>query len=132
MSRVLIMDDNIVIRNSAGKVLTRMGHEVQCAANGEEAVALYKKAQEDQRTFDVVILDLAIRGGMGGQEALVQLRRIDTGVRAIVSSGYTYDPVVLEYEKHGFQGVLAKPYGRQGLVAALCKVLGEASETAIA
>jgi two-component system, cell cycle sensor histidine kinase and response regulator CckA len=123
MSRVLIMDDNIVIRNSAGKVLSRMGHEVQCASNGEEAIALYKQAQDKQCTFDVVILDLAIHGGMGGKEALVQLRSIDTHVKAIVSTGYIYDPVVLEYAKHGFRGVLTKPYGRQDLAAALHQVL---------
>ena len=70
MSKVLLMDDNSVIRNSAGKVLSRMGHEVQCASHGEEAIALYKQAQEHQHAFDVVILDLAIRGGMGGREGL--------------------------------------------------------------
>jgi two-component system cell cycle sensor histidine kinase/response regulator CckA len=126
MSRVLIMDDNVVIRNSAGKVLNRMGHEVQCAANGDEAIALYKQAQEQQCSFDVVILDLAIRGGMGGQEVLVHLRRLNAHVKAIVSSGYIYDPVVVEYAKHGFHGVLAKPYGRHDLAVALRQVLGVA------
>lgn len=126
MSRVLIMDDNVVIRNAAGRGLSRRGHEVQYASSGEEAIALYKKAQESQRAFDVVILDLAIQGGMGGKEAIAQLLSIDTHVKAIVSSGYVHDPVVLEYEKHGFRGVIAKPYSMQDLAAALHKVLGEA------
>ena len=125
MGRVLIMDDNIIIRKAAGRVLSRMGHEVQYAANGEEAIALYKKAQESQRAFDVVILDLAIPGGMGGKEVIEQLLSIDTHVKAIVSSGYTNDPMVLEYEKHGFRGVIAKPYGMKELTAALRMVLGE-------
>ena len=125
MSRVLIMDDEIIIRNSAGRVLSRMGHEVQYASHGEEVIALYQKAYECQRTFDMVILDLIIRDGMGGQEALVHLRRIDPHVKAIVSSGSTTDPAILEYASHGFYGVLAKPYGKRELVAALQKVLGE-------
>ena len=124
MSKVLLMDDNSVIRNSVGKVLSRMGHEVQCASNGEEAIALYKQTQEHQHAFDVVILGLAIHGGMGDREALVQLRSIDMHVKAIVSSGYVYDPVVLGYEKHGFHAVLAKSYGRQDLITGLHKVLG--------
>ena len=123
MSRVLIMDDEVIIRNSAGRVLSRMGHEVQCASHGEEVIVLYQKAHESQRAFDVVILDLIIRNGMGGQEALVHLRQIDPHVKAIVSSGSTTDPAVLEYTHHGFCAVLAKPYGKRELAAALQKVL---------
>lgn len=126
MSRVLIMDDNAIIRNAAGRGLSRRGHEVQYASNGEEAIALYKKAQESQHAFDIVILDLAIQDGMGGKEAIAQLRSIDTHVKAIVASGYVHDPVLLEYEKHGFCGAISKPYSMQDLAAALCKVLGEA------
>ena len=125
MSRVLIMDDEIIIRNSAGRVLKRMGHEVEYASHGEEVIALYQKAQASQRAFDVVILDLIIRNGMGGQEALVHLRRIDPHVKAIVSSGSTTEPAILEYAHYGFCAVLAKPYGRHELAAALQKVLEE-------
>ena len=126
MSRVLIMDDEIIIRNSAGRVLQRMGHEVEYASHGEEVIALYQKAHDSQRAFDVVILDLIIRDGMGGQEALTHLRRIDPHVKAIVSSGSTTDPAIVEYTSHGFCAVLAKPYGRRELAAALQKVLEEA------
>jgi len=125
MSRVLIMDDNVIIRNAAGRGLSRLGYEVQYASNGEEAIALYTQAKESQCAFDVVIMDLAIQGGMGGKETITQLRRIDMHVKAIVSSGYAHDPAVLEYEKHGFHGVLAKPYNMKDLAAALRKVLGE-------
>ena len=92
-------------------------------AHGEEVIALYQKAHESQRAFDVVILDLIIRDGMGGHETLVHLRRIDPHVKAIVSSGSTTDPAILEYAHHGFRAVLVKPYGRRELVAALQKVL---------
>jgi CheY-like chemotaxis protein len=123
MSRVLIMDDEIIIRNSAGRVLSRMGYDVAYASHGEEVIALYQKAHDSQRAFDVVILDLLVRDGMGGQEALGHLRRIDPHVKAIVSSGSTTDPAVLEYASHGFCAVLAKPYGKRELTAALQKVL---------
>jgi len=123
MSRVLIMDDEIIIRHSAGRVLSRMGHEVQYASHGEEVIALYQMAHESQRAFDVVILDLIIRAGMGGQEAFAHLRKIDPHVKAIVSSGSTTDPAVLEYANHGFRAVLVKPYGKRELAAALQKVL---------
>lgn len=125
MSRVLIMDDNIIIRKAAGRVLSRMGHAVQYASNGEGAIALYKKAHESQGPFDVVILDLAIQDGMGGKEAIAQLLSIDTHVKAIVSSGYVNDPMVVEYEKYGFRGVITKPYSMKDLAAALHKVLDE-------
>jgi len=125
MSRVLIMDDESIIRNSAGRVLSRMGHEVQYASHGEEVIALYQKAHASQCAFDVVILDLIIRDGMGGQEALAHLRKIDPHVKAIVSSGSTTEPAILEYASHGFRAVLAKPYGRRELAAALQKVLEE-------
>jgi CheY-like chemotaxis protein len=125
MSRVLIMDDESIIRNSAGRVLSRMGHEVEYASHGEEVIALYQKAHDSQRAFDVVILDLIIRDGMGGQEALEHLRRFDPHIKAIVSSGSTTDPAVLEYANHGFRAVLPKPYGKRELVTALQKVLEE-------
>jgi CheY-like chemotaxis protein len=125
MSRVLIMDDESIIRSSAGRVLSRMGHEVEYASHGEEVITLYQKAHDSQRTFDVVILDLIIRDGMGGQEALEHLRRIDPHIKAIVSSGSMTDPAVLEYASHGFRAVLVKPYGRRELAAALQRVLEE-------
>ena len=82
------MDDEVLIRNSAGDLLKALEHEVDFAACGEEAIEKYRSARETGKPFDIVILDLTIRGGMGGRETIERLLAIDPGIRAIVSSGY--------------------------------------------
>src|SRR5581483_10434181 len=94
--RVLIMDDEAIIRIAVGRALTRMGYDVEYATDGEEAIELYTKAREESRAFDLVIMDLTIPGEMGGREAIVRLMEIDPDVKAIVSSGYSDDPVMGE------------------------------------
>ncbi|MFP4054984.1 MAG: response regulator [Phycisphaerae bacterium] len=108
--RVLLMDDEEAILRVTGKLLGYLGYDVELAREGAEAVEAYHQAREAGRPFDLVILDLTVHGGMGGQEALQRLRQIDPGVRAIVSSGYRTDPVVSDYESHGFSGAASKPY----------------------
>jgi CheY-like chemotaxis protein len=125
MSRVLIMDDNSLLRDVLGLILSRLGHEVQYAAHGEEAIALYTRAHESQCPFDVVILDLKIQDGMGGKETMARILSIDTHAKAIIASGHVNSPVVTAYEHYGFLGVLVKPYGMKELEAAILKVLGE-------
>ena len=120
--RVLFMDDEEPIRHMASFLLRRFGFDVTCVADGEEAVAAYREAHEEGRDFVLVIMDLTVPGGMGGKEALSRLRQIDPHVRAIVSSGYSSDPVLANYREHGFCGVAAKPYE----VADLARVLREA------
>jgi nitrogen-specific signal transduction histidine kinase/ActR/RegA family two-component response regulator len=120
--RVLIMDDEEVIRLVTGNMLSHVGYRVAFAKNGEEAVDVYRKGKENGDPFDVVILDLTVRGGMGGSETILRLREIDPGVRAIVSSGYSRDPVMLDHEQYGFSGVLPKPYKVQELFGAMQSV----------
>jgi CheY-like chemotaxis protein len=91
-------------------MMSRFGLEVECAADGAEAVSMYQKAQGAGLPYDLVIMDLTVPGGMGGLEAVRRLREIDPNVRAIVSSGYSSDPVLASPREHGFCGVLAKPY----------------------
>ncbi|HEY4300681.1 MAG TPA: PAS domain S-box protein [Candidatus Didemnitutus sp.] len=108
--RVLFMDDEQIIRQMAMLMMARFGLEVECAADGAEAVSIYQKAQGAGTPFDLVIMDLTVPGGMGGLEAVRRLREIDPNVRAIVSSGYSSDPILANPREHGFCGVLAKPY----------------------
>lgn len=123
--RVLFMDDEESIRQMASFLLRRFGFEVTCVPDGEDAVRVYRDAHEEGCGFALVIMDLTVPGGMGGKEALVRLRQIDPHVRAIVSSGYSSDPVLAKYREHGFCGVAAKPYE----VADLARVLREALAT---
>ena len=91
-------------------MLVHLRHKSEIAATGEEAVALHLQAKKEGRPYDLLILDLTIRGGMGGNEALQKIRGTDQKVRAIVSSGYSDDPIVLNFRDYGFSGALTKPF----------------------
>jgi len=121
--KVLLMDDEEAIRKVAGNMLKHLGYEVEFAEEGAQAIELYKKARESGDPFDLVILDLTVPGGMGGKEAIKRLREVDPGVKAIVSSGYSNDPIIAEFKKYGFSGVVAKPYKIKELSEELRKVM---------
>jgi PAS domain S-box-containing protein len=122
--RVLVMDDDATIRDLLREMLTSMGYAVEYARDGAEALAVYHRLQAEGQVVAVVILDMTIPGGMGGQETLKRLRAIDPQVKALVSSGYANDPVMAHYAQYGFDGVVTKPYTIQRLHEALRRVLG--------
>ena len=113
--RVLVMDDEPSMRETVFQVLTALGYEVSLAADGREAVELYRQAMAAGTPFRAAILDLTVPGGMGGRETLRQLLAVDPQVRAIVSSGYSNDPVMSDFSSYGFRGVVAKPYSVEEL-----------------
>ncbi len=108
--KILVMDDEEMIRAVAGQMLTRIGYAVEFASNGDEALEYFEEARLSGSPFSAVLLDLTIPGGMGGIKTIERLREIDPGVIAIVSSGYSDDPVLADYANYGFQGALPKPY----------------------
>ena len=98
---------------------------MELARDGAEGVGIYEKATKGKRPFDAVIMDLTIPGGMGGKEGIRELKRIDPDARVLVSSGYSGDPVMSEFRKYGFVGVLQKPYRIEDLGEVLAKVIAE-------
>ncbi|HVU33032.1 MAG TPA: ATP-binding protein [Opitutaceae bacterium] len=121
--RVLFMDDEEVIRHAAGAVLWQLGHDATLVGDGEAAVDEYKTALRGDRPYDVVILDLTVPGGLGGRVAMEMLQRIDPHVRAIVSSGYSQDPVLANFRAYGFSAVVPKPYEIGELARAIQEVM---------
>jgi PAS domain S-box-containing protein len=108
--RILVMDDEAMIRKLAGELLSYLGYEVDFALDGTEAVKRYKQALNSKKPFDAVILDLTVKGGMGGKEAVQELVKIDPHVVAVVSSGYCNDHGITDFGQYGFSGVVTKPY----------------------
>ena len=108
--RILVMDDNLQIRELLHNILKQMGYQVEEASDGEAAIHQYETAMSSGNRFDLVIMDLTISGGMGGKEAIKKLIEIDPAINAVVSSGYANDPVVSNYQDFGFKGSVNKPF----------------------
>jgi CheY-like chemotaxis protein len=121
--RVLVVDDEEIVRRSVGEVLKRLGYEVDSAKDGREGIELYEKAMEEGRPFNVVITDLTIPGELGGKQTVGKLRELDPDAKVIVSSGYSEDPVMSRFREYGFDGVLVKPYKVADLAEVIRKVL---------
>ncbi|MBI5589384.1 MAG: response regulator [Deltaproteobacteria bacterium] len=121
--RILIMDDEEMVREVGREILCHLGYDAETAGDGAEAIEASKNAKNAGKPFDVVILDLTIPGGMGGKEAVKRLREIDPSVKAIVSSGYSNDPVMADFCAYGFNEVMIKPYNVTELSLALHKMI---------
>ena len=123
--KILIMDDDENILDIAGRLLHELGYDADYALNGEVAVEMYRKAMESGDAFDAVIMDLTIQGGSGGRLTIKRLLEIDPGVSAIVSSGYSNDPIMANYREYGFRGVVVKPYRVEELIMVVHEVLSD-------
>jgi CheY-like chemotaxis protein len=108
--RILVMDDEEIIRDVLSSMLEFLGYEVEFSLDGQDALDKYREAMQGDKRFDAIIMDLTIPGGKGGKEAIHDLREIDPRVRAIVSSGYSNDPVMSNFTEYGFTGVVKKPF----------------------
>ncbi len=122
-SRILVMDDEPSIRTLVAAILGRYGHTVDTVPDGESAIVRYRESLEKDERYDLVVLDLTIPGGMGGKECVGELRALDPSVVAVVSSGYSGDPIMSNPEDFGFAGVVPKPYTAAGLSSAIDEVL---------
>lgn len=121
--KVMIMDDEAMVREIVQKMLSRTGYEVVAAKDGDEALHLYQEAKEAGAPVDLVIMDLTIPGGMGGKEAVKNIHQIDPEAKVIVSSGYSNDPVMANFGKYGFCGAMVKPFQILELVEIVRKTI---------
>ncbi len=123
-AKIMVMDDEELVREIAKTMLTRLGHEVVLAHDGAEALNLYKEYRDSDEPIDIVIMDLTIPGGMGGEDAVKEVLTFDSGAKVIVSSGYSNDPIMANFQEYGFCAAIVKPY----LLQELTKVINQVRE----
>ncbi|MBA4417192.1 MAG: hybrid sensor histidine kinase/response regulator [Syntrophus sp. (in: bacteria)] len=121
--KVLLMDDEEIVRDAIGEMLSILGYTTESAKDGAEAIDLYVEARKQGAPFDIVILDLTVPGGMGGKEAMEEFLEIDPKIKAIVSSGYSNNQIMSEFARYGFTGVMSKPYRLEELSETVSRVL---------
>jgi len=117
--KILVMDDEDMVGEIACQMLEYLGFEAVWVTNGEDAVREYAQQKDAGQKYTAVIMDLTIPKGMGGQEAIVEILAIDKDAKALVSSGYSTDPIMLNYQEYGFAGVIAKPFDLTAIEKAL-------------
>jgi len=124
IKRILVMDDEPMLRDIIGRMLSRVRHEVAFAKDGVEAIGLYERESESGEPFDAVILGLTDKsGGMGGMETIAILRGIDPDVKALITTGYSGHSILTDYRQYGFRGAFAKPFTMDELYKAVEEVL---------
>jgi PAS domain S-box-containing protein len=123
VGHILVMDDEAPLRETVALALEQFGYTVALAPEGQTAVDLYRAAQTAGRPFDVVVLDLTVRGGMGGLATLAALRALDPAVKAVVMSGYSQEAILHEHTQHGFRAALTKPFNLDDLHHTLARVI---------
>lgn len=121
--RILIMEDGEEVRRILAEMLEHLGYEADSVRNGAELIRMYKESRAMGRHYDLVIMDLTVPGGMGARETITQLKELDPKARAIVSSGYSNDPVMADFSDYGFVDVISKPYKIEELSDLLKKVM---------
>ena len=117
------MDDDTSLRDVYARLLTHLGYAPTVVATGEEALSRYSQAKQTGTPYAAVIMDLTVPGAMGGKEAVQRLLEIDPKAIAIISSGYSNDPVIANFRDYGFKDVIGKPFTAEKLSEVLWKVL---------
>lgn len=123
--KILVMDDDESVRKVTFQMLSKLGFSAATASDGNETIELFKAALESGDPFDGVIIDLTIRGGMGGQETMRRLLEIDPDIKAIVSSGYSNSPIMANFMDYGFKGIIKKPFNIHGLSECILNIVSD-------
>ena len=119
--RLLLLEDDTTIHRFLNRIMPQLHIHMDIAFDGESAIQKFRMAQKSGTPYDVLLFDLVIPGGMGGKETIRQLRLLDPQIFAIVSSGYSNDPILSNYEEYGFNQILKKPYTINDLKKSLTK-----------
>ena len=121
--KVLLMDDDEVIRLAISNLLESLGYEVETCGEGWEVLSIYEKSLKENNPFDAVVLDLKVSDGLDGKKTMKKLLDMDPEVKGIVSSGFSGESVLSDYQKYGFVGVVEKPYKIEKLDEVLVKIM---------
>jgi len=124
-AHILVMDDNEMILELSTSMLDLFGYSFDTAIDGEQTINKYKAAREAGDPFDIVIMDLTIPGGMGGKETIIKLLDFDPKANVIVSSGYSTDPIMANFDEYGFKGRLEKPFQMDEMKKELSRLISE-------
>ncbi|UFS71692.1 response regulator [Geomonas sp. RF6] len=122
--QILVMDDEASVRSVARRMLKKIGYDVVTCCDGEEAITLYRERLAGGEPFDAVLLDMTVPGGMGGKEAALQIRQLDSNAVIVVSSGYFSEALSEWQSEAAVNGVVAKPYSISQLADELSRALG--------
>jgi two-component system cell cycle sensor histidine kinase/response regulator CckA len=126
--RILLMDDEQMILDIVSRMLVHLGYEVAICTDGAQAIASFAKAKTNNQSFDVVLMDLVIPNGVGGQDAVHTIRKIDPNAKVIASSGHLEHPVMMDFKKFGFVAALEKPYKLERLQQVIDGVIEAAAK----
>ncbi|MHA1746162.1 MAG: ATP-binding protein, partial [Promethearchaeota archaeon] len=125
--KILLMDDDKQILIVAKKLLTRLGYSVEVVESGELVIEQYLASKQNNQSYDVIILDLTVRGGLGGLETLKKLKQLDPEMKVIVTSGYSNDPVLSNFQNYGFDGKIEKPFVIETMSRVISEIINQQS-----
>lgn len=120
---ILIMDDEDMVLNVVSSMIGALGYETLLSKNGDECIELYSQLMKQGNPPDLIIMDLTIPGGKGGEETTKELLQIDPNVQVVVSSGYSNDPIMASFKEYGFCAAISKPYVMDDLSQVITKTL---------
>lgn len=122
--KFLVMDDEERIGLIVKKILEKQGHSVLICKNGNECITLFQESLRTNQEFDLIILDLTIRDGLGGLETIKKLKKIKTSIKVIAMSGYHDSNVIKNPKKHGFVASIQKPFNYRDLKEKIQEIYG--------
>jgi PAS domain S-box-containing protein len=106
---IIVMDDEEVVRNTIRQMLELLGYTVISKNNGNEVIDCFM-SETSKRRFVAMILDLTVAGGMGGMEAVTEIRKLNKEIPIFVTSGYADNTVMKNPVEFGFTASISKPF----------------------